>query len=153
MNLHLIKTFECYPLSAARRLFVLEQILARHPSESLGDRCRSIIDIDRTLLREQRERQRQLRHNEWEFLHRRTTLSSLDELNGAAHRRFIALVRFVVKTMSPEDGRRLLAPALRQLERLQQLTHRSLRSDNHDVNSDGKKSTDMTDSDAMRPGL
>ena len=154
MKSPLIQQFECYPLSSARRLFVLEQIWDHHIGEAVGDRCRSVMEIDRILLRRQRERRRPLRENEFDFLHRRAPLSSLDKLNGEAHRRFIALIRYILRSKSEKERRELLAPALRQLERLQQFTHRTLLDAGADEDSAGNvKRSSPGVAGVMRSGL
>ncbi len=128
MDTRLVKEFDAHPFSAARRLFVLQQMLAM-AAKSRGDEfhalCQVIISIDKTILDEEFERRRPDRGDDQEWMRLYSPPTTADERHQWAHQKFLDLIRFLLRTRPPGEAHRLLAPALRQVRRLQIFAHRN----------------------------
>ena len=125
MTQSLLEQFEGVPFSEARRLFVVQQMLEGVDTDKypqFSEHCRRLIDTDRQLL-SHRVRQRHCPGPDtWEAS--QAGFDSPTELHSRAHEQFVALIEFVLATFPMCVARRLTAPALRQLHRLQSLSQR-----------------------------
>lgn len=136
MDSGLIKKFERYSFSSARRLFVLEQMLS-HLTDGTDDeflnRCRAIADIDETILGYELDRRRPSPEDNAELSRLYSPPVSIPDLRRRAHHQFVDLIGFTITSLSPTEARDVLAPALRQLHRLQQFAFRCPHNaDDHD---------------------
>lgn len=125
MNRPLLDQFDRIRFTEARRLFAVRQMLdgietGDYPH--FAERCRQMIDTDHCLLR-RRLQPRPLRDGP-HFATSPPCLDSLSERRRRAHKQFVALLEFVLTTFSPSVARRLMAPAVRQLRRLQSFDDR-----------------------------
>ncbi len=115
MDVDFLAELKATPLSPARRLFVIQQMLDQFPSQSdslLQKRLRQLLTLDRRTLR----REASLRHID------APGLTSGDQLEqdrqSRAHREFTELIAELVSSLSPPVSYRVLEPLRRQLERL-----------------------------------
>ena len=125
MERELVELLRNRRLSVARRLFVLEEILAELPDDT-GDALR--MRIEELIERDRRNQQRQARtrRNHERGYPPRSDLppAGADDSPRRTHLAFVELVELILTSTEPPVSRRLIAPVRRQLERLERFADR-----------------------------
>lgn len=125
MERELVELLRHRRLSVARRLFLLEEMLAELPDNTGDDlriRIEELIDRDR---RHQQHQARSRRNNERGYPPRSDLPPpGADDSPRRTHLAFIELVDSILASTEPPVSRRLIAPVRRQLERLESFAAR-----------------------------
>lgn len=123
MDVELVQTLRATPFSPARRLFVLEEMLARTPEPAeaeLPDRLRRLIELDRANVR--RETGARAAPADGRPLGCLVDSPAPgDDPHRRAHREFVTLVDGIVRGHFPAAPPSVIDPVRRQVERLQRV--------------------------------
>lgn len=127
MECELVEQVRDHRLSAARRLFVLEEMLANLPDDDSGEiaaRIERLMAIDRQNLRHETRTRRYVRRG---FdVPESTSVADPDDATRLqrAHSDFVELIAHITSSLSVDEQRPLTTPVHRQLERLRSFAER-----------------------------
>ena len=122
MDSGFVEMLKTHRLSTARRLFVLEQILARAEVRSPGDlvvRIRRVMALDHQSLKREMVRTDQSPSSTWNSHHEYADAAL------RAHHKFVDLARHIIAAYPEAAAYYLLAPAEQQCNRLRDFAARS----------------------------